>query len=73
MVDTTLKDAAVAPDSKVAPSAGVASPCVDICRLDAQGLCVGCRRTLGEIAEWSRASDARRLEILNALKMRARA
>jgi len=31
---------------------GVASPCVDICRLDAEGLCVGCRRTLDEIAEW---------------------
>jgi predicted Fe-S protein YdhL (DUF1289 family) len=42
----------------------VASPCVDICRLDAQGLCVGCRRTLEEIAEWSRASEARRREIL---------
>jgi uncharacterized protein len=34
----------------------VASPCIDICRLDAKGVCVGCRRTLDEIAEWSRAS-----------------
>jgi uncharacterized protein len=42
----------------------VASPCVDICRLDAQGLCVGCRRTIDEITEWSRASEARRREIL---------
>ena len=48
----------------------VASPCVDICRLDAQGLCIGCRRTISEIAEWSQASDARRLEILSALKAR---
>jgi predicted Fe-S protein YdhL (DUF1289 family) len=51
-------------------TAAVASPCVDICRLDPQGLCIGCRRTLGEIAEWSQASDARRLEILSALKAR---
>ena len=50
--------------------AGVASPCVDICRLDAQGLCMGCRRTMGEIAEWPHASEARRLEILSALKTR---
>jgi predicted Fe-S protein YdhL (DUF1289 family) len=64
MVEPTLKPAGVALGS------GVASPCVDICRLDAAGLCVGCRRTLDEIAEWSRASDARRLEILRALQTR---
>jgi uncharacterized protein len=43
---------------------------VNICRLDAQNLCIGCRRTLSEIAEWSHASDARRLEILSSLKAR---
>jgi predicted Fe-S protein YdhL (DUF1289 family) len=59
MVDASLKNAAVP------------SPCVDICRLNAQGLCIGCRRTLSEIAEWSQASDARRLEILSALEARA--
>jgi predicted Fe-S protein YdhL (DUF1289 family) len=58
MVDASLKTAAVA------------SPCVDICRLDSQGVCIGCRRTLGEISEWPHASDARRLEILSALKLR---
>jgi uncharacterized protein len=58
MVDASLKAGAVP------------SPCINICRLDAQGLCVGCRRTLGEIAEWSAAGDARRLEILSALKTR---
>jgi predicted Fe-S protein YdhL (DUF1289 family) len=58
MVDASLKTAVVP------------SPCIDICRLNAQGLCMGCRRTLGEIAEWSQASDARRLEILSALKTR---
>jgi hypothetical protein len=51
--------------------AAVPSPCVDICRLDQQGLCVGCRRTLDEIAEWSRASEARRREILSQLALRA--
>jgi uncharacterized protein len=50
--------------------AAVASPCVDICRLDAQGLCVGCRRTIDEIVEWPRASEARRREILRELALR---
>jgi predicted Fe-S protein YdhL (DUF1289 family) len=50
--------------------AAVASPCVDICRLDAQGLCVGCRRTIDEIIEWPRASEERRREILRELALR---
>jgi uncharacterized protein len=50
--------------------APVASPCVDICRLDARGWCVGCRRTIEEITEWSRASEARRREILNDIARR---
>jgi uncharacterized protein len=50
--------------------AAVPSPCVNICRLDAQGLCVGCRRTIDEIIEWPRASEARRREILGKLVLR---
>jgi uncharacterized protein len=48
----------------------VSSPCIDICRLDARGWCIGCRRTIGEISEWPAASEARRREILRALKLR---
>jgi predicted Fe-S protein YdhL (DUF1289 family) len=48
----------------------VSSPCVDICRLDAGGLCVGCRRTIDEIVEWPRASEGRRREILRELDRR---
>jgi uncharacterized protein len=51
-------------------SAAVPSPCVDICRLDARGLCIDCRRTIDEISEWPAASEARRREILRALKLR---
>jgi predicted Fe-S protein YdhL (DUF1289 family) len=50
--------------------AAAASPCIDICRLDPQGLCIGCRRTIGEISEWPTASEARRREILRALDLR---
>ena len=46
------------------PLPAVASPCVSICRMQRDGFCEGCGRTLGEIAEWSLASDDRRREIL---------
>ena len=46
------------------PLPAVASPCVSICRMRRDGVCEGCGRTLGEIAEWSQASDERRLTIL---------
>lgn len=36
----------------------VASPCRNVCRMDEQsGLCVGCGRTLDEIALWSVLDD----------------
>lgn len=57
-------------DASSLKTAAVPSPCINVCRLDAQGLCLGCRRTLAEIAEWPQAGDARRLEILSALKAR---
>ena len=32
----------------------VASPCISVCVMDpAAGVCIGCFRTLDEIAEWS--------------------
>jgi predicted Fe-S protein YdhL (DUF1289 family) len=49
----------------------VASPCVNICRMDADNaICVGCFRTLDEIAQWSRASDNTKLAILAAVEKR---
>ena len=49
--------------STVAP--GVASPCTNVCRMDEEsGLCLGCWRSIDEIAGWSRADDAARREIL---------
>jgi predicted Fe-S protein YdhL (DUF1289 family) len=34
----------------------VASPCVNVCTLDAHQVCIGCGRTIDEIASWSRLS-----------------
>ncbi len=47
------------------------SPCVHICLMDyAQGLCIGCHRTLDEITYWSTYSSARKREVLAALEIR---
>ncbi len=52
-------------------SAGVASPCVQVCRLDAaSGWCVGCARLIDEIAGWGSASPARQREVLAQLPAR---
>jgi len=43
----------------------VASPCIKLCRMEA-GLCVGCQRTLDEIARWGGASESEQQAILVA-------
>jgi predicted Fe-S protein YdhL (DUF1289 family) len=49
--------------------ADVASPCINICTLDAANVCVGCGRTIDEIARWSRmTSDERRSVCAQALE-----
>jgi predicted Fe-S protein YdhL (DUF1289 family) len=49
----------------------IESPCIKICTMDAaSGLCIGCGRTLDEIARWSAMSDAERRAIVTALPRR---
>jgi uncharacterized protein len=38
----------------------VESPCVNVCTLDAHKVCIGCGRTIEEIAIWSRLGDEER-------------
>ena len=46
----------------------VESPCVKICVVNPEtGLCIGCRRSVDEIARWSRMSVPERREVLAAL------
>jgi predicted Fe-S protein YdhL (DUF1289 family) len=51
--------------SFLSPTKAVLSPCIGICKLDAQGLCEGCRRTGDEIARWLGMSDAERSHLMN--------
>ncbi|GAA5069196.1 DUF1289 domain-containing protein [Roseibacterium beibuensis] len=48
------------------------TPCLGVCVFDAAvGRCIGCARTLDEIAEWGRASDAYRESVWAELPGRA--
>jgi len=51
-----------------------ASPCIRVCRIDAlTGYCVGCNRTLAEIAVWSGLSGPEKARIVAALPQRTAA
>jgi predicted Fe-S protein YdhL (DUF1289 family) len=47
------------------------TPCVAVCLMDPKtSLCLGCGRTLQEIARWSRMERAERLSIMSTLRRR---
>ena len=53
------------------PSDEVPSPCISICRMDPDsGLCMGCFRTLDEIASWGRMEAVGRREIWRLIAQR---
>ena len=53
------------------PPRAVATPCVMVCAVDGEsGLCLGCFRTLQEIATWSRMTDEARAAVMADLSSR---
>ena len=62
------------PDKSDNQNAGpVSSPCVYICALDDNDICMGCYRSAEEITQWSRYSDAEKRAVLQAVGERERA
>ncbi len=52
-------------------TAPIKTPCVKVCFVDpAEGICVGCFRTMDELGRWTKYSDAERDAILAALPER---
>ncbi|WP_454715668.1 DUF1289 domain-containing protein [Caulobacter segnis] len=50
------------------PPRPIVTPCVKVCAVDGTtGYCLGCRRTLPEIAGWARLTDEERAAIMAAL------
>jgi len=47
------------------------SPCINVCRIDPNtNLCVGCKRTIEEIANWIQYSDKQKQEVIKNIKTR---
>lgn len=47
------------------------TPCIKVCTLDpASRLCIGCGRSLDEIARWSSMSDQERQDVMRLLPER---
>jgi predicted Fe-S protein YdhL (DUF1289 family) len=47
------------------------TPCIAVCLMDSKtSLCLGCGRTLPEIARWGRMESAERLSIMSTLRQR---
>ncbi|MGB9329286.1 MAG: DUF1289 domain-containing protein [Steroidobacteraceae bacterium] len=46
------------------------SPCINVCSLDARGLCIGCLRSGDEIARWMAMSAEDQWRLLDELKRR---
>ncbi|BDX06137.1 DUF1289 domain-containing protein [Planctobacterium marinum] len=50
----------------------VDSPCIRQCCLDEQDICVGCKRSIQEILDWSQANPERKQKILENCRNRAK-
>ena len=48
----------------------VKSPCIEVCSLNNDDVCIGCYRTANEIIEWFSAPDERKREILMSVNQR---
>lgn len=67
-----LSDRHETPGPVVAAPAAIATPCVQVCIVDGpSGLCLGCYRTLTEIAGWRGLSDTQRETVMAELPGRA--
>ena len=54
-----------------ANSQQVASPCVNVCQIDPQtGYCMGCMRTIDEIADWLEMTNEEKQQVLDRLEQR---
>jgi predicted Fe-S protein YdhL (DUF1289 family) len=52
----------------------VRSPCIKVCVMDpARGVCLGCCRTLDEIARWGAMTNLEREQVMRALDSRRKA
>jgi len=47
------------------------SPCTNICKIDSKTkLCIGCKRTLEEIVNWTKYTESERTQIVHDTRNR---
>jgi len=54
----------------IVPVQKIDSPCVNVCTIGQDRLCEGCRRSITEIAHWSRMTPAERDAVMAELPNR---
>ncbi len=58
-------------DGPARPAGAIESPCINICQIDrATRLCIGCARTIDEIAAWGGMTPEARLRVMADLPSR---
>ena len=62
----------MSPNTTTMPEGAARVPCVNICVLDSHGYCIGCYRTIEEIARWRSMSASEQWAVLRLLGERAR-
>lgn len=48
----------------------IKSPCINICQLDLNGICLGCRRTMNEISDWWNMTNEQKQQVLKNIDKR---
>ncbi|MCB0807300.1 MAG: DUF1289 domain-containing protein [Bacteroidales bacterium] len=48
----------------------VQSPCVQVCKYDKEGICLGCYRSMEEITQWIFMSDEKKQQVLQRIEER---
>ena len=48
-----------------------ASPCIHLCKLDEHGVCIGCFRTIQEIADWAGMTESQKKQVIAVLAQRS--
>lgn len=50
----------------------VKSPCISVCALNDDGVCIGCWRTVEEIADWSVLDNEQKVRVIQRAHQRAK-
>jgi len=48
----------------------IKSPCIQVCKYDKSGICLGCHRSMEEITQWLFMTDDQKLQVLEKTRLR---